>query len=676
MSGEDGGETEGYCEGLVSPRGLKDNNILSSLMGFVQIGALLGVIAYYRFYRAVARNGEEIAASKLVVPIYGWIIHACIFAFLFQSLASVFITYNAAGANDLTASVLLGLGLGFNHSIIDGITVLLVHKGSGNTAFKRALVIGLFIGIVTFFMTVGVIYDKNTNGEFGMDLLWEGGLTLFYLSFLILPLSVLHRRPALKWYSLFWLSFRTVMIVAKVLLHLDIDAGFCLYYFSSWTVFSILKPIMIYYALYQDTRYWQGDYVGTGEFAFLTRLWQIICPCFCFCGRYSGYFSFGSSKRMAVSHHEIFNEEEEEEHGAINDPEGDWETHMVAQISLTETIEDYEKEGGSILPFGLLWLTKGSFIGPADTIQRCLGYLGKTQVEVKGHYYHDLNPIELRKVLEDAKVLAILDHPNLTKFMGICIAPPSTFAVGEYCGHTLYDFLRKEDSVSLLTWAQELKLMLGVAKGVEFLHAQTPPILHCNIHTKRLLVSNDGIVKINTLDFDGRNRDALEKLLSRERAELRGKNKPKIKAGSKTSINNSDSRVQLTGNTEKEVITLDQLFGKEEMSYGIWTAPEIFEGEMPTEFADCYSLSMVFLQVFTGHVPFENEPRDLRKLITKDKFRPLIPSNAPSNFAELLKEMWSEWPESRPPMSKVVQKLEQMMNRENQEILGKRKSLY
>ena len=69
-------------------------------------------------------------------------------------------------------------------------------------------------------------------------------------------------------------------------------------------------------------------------------------------------------------------------------------------------------------------------------------------------------------------MLASFDHPNVMQLVGCCIVPPNVWIVTEQCDRgNLVEVLRGTATAPAgLTWARRLYLMLGAAKGLEYIH--------------------------------------------------------------------------------------------------------------------------------------------------------------------------------------------------------------
>jgi serine/threonine protein kinase len=81
-------------------------------------------------------------------------------------------------------------------------------------------------------------------------------------------------------------------------------------------------------------------------------------------------------------------------------------------------------------------------------------------------------------------VLADLRHPNIVGVFGVVSKPP--MLIMQLCHNgSLRELLRSRDLASL-PWPQRADILTGVASGVEFLHLQTPQIIHLDLKVLRL----------------------------------------------------------------------------------------------------------------------------------------------------------------------------------------------
>lgn len=106
-----------------------------------------------------------------------------------------------------------------------------------------------------------------------------------------------------------------------------------------------------------------------------------------------------------------------------------------------------------------------------------------------------------QQFLQEATVLARLDHPNLPKVSDFFTEGERDFLVMDYvAGHDLYQLLeaakRRRTLLperQVLSWAEQLTSALA------YLHRQDPPILHRDIKPANIKITQDGLIKL--VDF-------------------------------------------------------------------------------------------------------------------------------------------------------------------------------
>ena len=124
------------------------------------------------------------------------------------------------------------------------------------------------------------------------------------------------------------------------------------------------------------------------------------------------------------------------------------------------------------------------------------GELDGQPVAVKRLHRHDT--YGNKKFERECRLLEGLKHPNIVGFSGAFydIIGKAPVLVMEMLKEKLKDFVNRERKLSLL---RQLKLCVGLASGVEYLHSRSPPIAHCDLTDENVMLSEEGAVKI--VDF-------------------------------------------------------------------------------------------------------------------------------------------------------------------------------
>lgn len=84
--------------------------------------------------------------------------------------------------------------------------------------------------------------------------------------------------------------------------------------------------------------------------------------------------------------------------------------------------------------------------------------------------------------------MAIRGHPNIVTFLGGYQKGNYSFIVNELSKKgNLSDFIIKNKKIQLPT-KRKLSLAIEIAQGINYLHLQSPPILHRDIKAENILI--------------------------------------------------------------------------------------------------------------------------------------------------------------------------------------------
>ncbi|KAJ4917926.1 Protein STRUBBELIG-RECEPTOR FAMILY 6 [Raphanus sativus] len=230
--------------------------------------------------------------------------------------------------------------------------------------------------------------------------------------------------------------------------------------------------------------------------------------------------------------------------------------------------------------------------------------------------------------------IAILDHPNLTKLVGYCAEHGQHLLVYEFHSKgSLHDFLHlPEEESKALVWNSRVKIALGTARGLEYLHEVcSPSIVDKNIKSSNILLDSE----LN----------------------------PHL----------SDSGLA------SFLPTANELLNQTDEGY---SAPEVSMSGQYSLKSDVYSFGVVMLELLTGRKPFDStRSRSEQSLVrwatpqlhdidalgkmVDPALEGLYPVKSLSRFADVIALCVQPEPEFRPPMSEVVQALVVLVQRAN-----------
>ncbi|KAL0310397.1 UNVERIFIED_CONTAM: putative serine/threonine-protein kinase PBL15 [Sesamum calycinum] len=102
-----------------------------------------------------------------------------------------------------------------------------------------------------------------------------------------------------------------------------------------------------------------------------------------------------------------------------------------------------------------------------------------------------------REWLAEVIFLGQLRHPNLVKLIGYCCEDEERLLVYEFMPRgSLENHLFKRLSISL-PWATRLKIAIGAAKGLAFLHGAEKPVIYRDFKTSNILLDSDFNAKLS-----------------------------------------------------------------------------------------------------------------------------------------------------------------------------------
>ncbi|KAM0866987.1 hypothetical protein ACQ4PT_042295 [Festuca glaucescens] len=96
--------------------------------------------------------------------------------------------------------------------------------------------------------------------------------------------------------------------------------------------------------------------------------------------------------------------------------------------------------------------------------------------------------------MEIVSGISKLRHPSISEIVGYCSEPGHYMMVYEYqMNGSLYEFLHLSDDYSKpLTWDTRVRIALGTAQALEYLHETcSPPVIHKNVKSSNVLLDAD-----------------------------------------------------------------------------------------------------------------------------------------------------------------------------------------
>jgi len=215
--------------------------------------------------------------------------------------------------------------------------------------------------------------------------------------------------------------------------------------------------------------------------------------------------------------------------------------------------------------------------------------------------------------MKEIHLISVLRHPNIVQFLGAIADPPSPILVTEFMSRgSLHSILHNTNHK--MVWSRLRNIAIDAAKGLNYLHTNSPTIIHRDFKSHNLLVDQNWRAKI--CDF------GLSRIIDRTSPERK--------------------KLTLCGTPS-------------------WAAPEVLRNEVYTEKVDVYSYGVVLWEMVSRQDPFPNMPPfQVIFLVGTQRHRPTIPENCPKEWKTLITICWDDDPSVRPSFSSLISLLEQI----------------
>ncbi|POM70774.1 TKL protein kinase [Phytophthora palmivora] len=138
--------------------------------------------------------------------------------------------------------------------------------------------------------------------------------------------------------------------------------------------------------------------------------------------------------------------------------------------------------------YGEVWLA--DFLGEEVAVKRLL--------QTKSHLAE-----EVEDFAKEIYLSASLTHPNIVTFVGVAwnSLDNLTMVLEFFPLGDLQTYLRR--SFDLLLWSKDkIHIVLGIAQALQYLHSQSPPIIHRDLKSKNILITRNLEAKLSDFGLD------------------------------------------------------------------------------------------------------------------------------------------------------------------------------
>jgi serine/threonine protein kinase len=212
----------------------------------------------------------------------------------------------------------------------------------------------------------------------------------------------------------------------------------------------------------------------------------------------------------------------------------------------------------------------------------------------------------------EVALLASLSHDHIVSLLGVSFAPGGGHAclVAELvAGGSLHDFLHRPDSGRSCSVAETLRVGLGVASAMAYLHEQS--VIHRDLKPANVLLDTC-TMHARICDFG----------ISRVQAHTM-----------QTTVHHAGTPAYM--------------------------APELFGHGRVSERCDSYSFAVTLWECLTGELPWSasESPLQIIFAVGVEQRRPLMPPACPASLAGLIVELWDQRPDQRPSFEQAESRL-------------------
>jgi hypothetical protein len=245
-----------YIPGLTTNIG-----IVLLIAGLLNIFMSLVTVLWIRRQRYLAQEetDNDEAVNSVIFPVFVRLLWLSVTVNIISGISVILVPLRRAGENTPATSAIFAFVWAMQHGVLEGVAFLLMQKGCGQHAARRARMWSFWwISFVFILMFCAFYYGAVITAV--LSAVRDAVLVLFYFILYFAPQQKLFRRPAALFYSKCWLIYRGFFLFLYLLM---ISTGTeylgnCGYLLLSLFVFAIIQPLIMYTTLLRDSLWWQG----------------------------------------------------------------------------------------------------------------------------------------------------------------------------------------------------------------------------------------------------------------------------------------------------------------------------------------------------------------------------------------------------------------------------------
>ncbi|KAL3667381.1 hypothetical protein V7S43_007607 [Phytophthora oleae] len=401
------------------------------------------LIVYMRHNRHVALKGDTEASRKTLLPAFEpllWILCAATGTYAMYFMIALITRFYAPS----TGSVATEAQSAGRHFVLELALIFMLQKSVSMPALVRSIIITFVLASYA----LPIVWFTTINGSSSSNY-WVVAIARL----LIFPLYVyvMVRPPAraskrtLREYCAFGIVYLALEFAYHTAFNnRNVHLGFVLIY--THVLWGSLCPFFVWRLLKADTEHWRG--LG----------------------------------QRAVGLQALFRK------GNIHE--------RVSSQGLHVLIEMHRKY---IIDFSVLDIKQRIGVGSTAVVYNGLLH-SKTPVAIKVYTPSSVTEDTVAEFSHEAALCGALNHPNIVKFFGMCVSPPTICLVSELCVGSLdvvaLALARRQQQPRRQQFLLNLGYMIDAARAVAYLHSFSPAFVHRDIKPSNFLVDVEGNVKL------------------------------------------------------------------------------------------------------------------------------------------------------------------------------------
>ena len=237
------------------------------------------------------------------------------------------------------------------------------------------------------------------------------------------------------------------------------------------------------------------------------------------------------------------------------------------------------------------------------------------QAAIVGGSLERYNIVE--EIVGEAGIMACLRHPKILHLYGCSLTMQAIWIVSELCSRGSLRMVLNDASTEL-SILMKLSLCLDVADGMFYLHSRSPPIIHRDLKSHNIFITEQAGGRLVAKIGDW---------------------------GSSRAINMTNDKSMTQG-----------------VGTACWLAPEVITNAHSSKDSDVYAFGIVLWEIFTrAEVHDGLSAAQIIAKVAHEQLRPNVPRDCLWNG--IMTECWHQDPSARPSFQKILQTLSKLYAR-------------